>query len=40
MFLDKCQIKDCNGKATHIGSTPESGIIDLCTNCYVRLYKS
>lgn len=39
MLSDKCEIKDCNGKASRIGSLPESGIIDMCTDCYEKLYK-
>ena len=39
MLSDKCEIKDCNGKASRIGSLPESGIIDMCADCYEKLYK-
>jgi hypothetical protein len=39
MFNDICEIAGCSQKATHIGA-PQSGIIDLCTDCYNKLYKS
>lgn len=40
MSEDKCQIKNCNNVAKYIGSLPESGIINMCGDCYHRLYRS
>ena len=40
MFSGKCEIKGCDKKASRIGSLPESGIIDMCSDCYERLYKN
>lgn len=40
MLSGKCEVKECNKPASHIGSLPESGIIDMCSNCYNKLYKS
>ena len=37
---NKCHIKACDKDATHIGSLPDTGIIDLCGDCYYKLYKS
>jgi hypothetical protein len=34
-----CEVKDCKKKATRIGTFPESGIIDMCPDCYQKLYK-
>jgi len=39
MFSDQCQVNGCDKKATRIGSLPESGIIDMCTDCYEKIYK-
>ncbi len=39
MLGDVCEIKGCNQKASRVGSLPESGIIDMCTDCYQKLYK-
>ena len=39
MLSGKCEIKNCDKDASHIGSFPESGIIDMCSDCYNRLYK-
>jgi ribosome-binding protein aMBF1 (putative translation factor) len=36
--LDKCEIKDCAGEAKHITST-ESKIIQVCKDCYNKIYK-
>lgn len=40
MNHDKCDIKGCGKQATHIGSLPETGIIDLCGDCHYAIYKS
>lgn len=40
MFNEICEVNGCNKKAERIGSLPESGIIDMCADCYQRLYKS
>lgn len=39
MLNDLCEVKGCSGKASRIGSFPESGIIDMCADCYQKLYK-
>lgn len=39
MFDDTCEIKGCSNKAAYVGSLPESGIINMCKDCYNRLYK-
>jgi hypothetical protein len=39
MFSGICEIKDCGQKSSRIGSLPESGIIDMCADCYEKLYK-
>jgi hypothetical protein len=39
MLGDICEIKDCGKKASRVGSLPESGIIDMCADCYQQLYK-
>jgi hypothetical protein len=36
---DTCEIKNCGKKASRIGSLPESGIIDMCADCYEKVYK-
>lgn len=38
MFSGKCEIKGCDRPAKNIGSLPESGIIDMCGDCYRDLY--
>jgi hypothetical protein len=40
MFNDKCEVDNCGKPAKHIGSLPHTGIIDMCADCYNRLYKS
>ena len=40
MFDDVCQVQGCNNEAKFIGSLPESGIINMCSDCYNRRYKS
>ena len=40
MFNDICEKKDCNKKATRIASKPEGGIIDVCSDCWNKEYKS
>jgi len=40
MFSGVCEIKDCGKPAKHIGSLPEAGIIDMCVDCYHKLYRS
>ena len=40
MFNNICEIKNCEKPAKRIGSLPESGIIDMCADCYEKLYKS
>lgn len=37
---DTCELKGCGAKAKHIGSLPESGIIDMCSDCYNKFYRS
>lgn len=39
MLNDICEIKNCGKKASRIGSLLESGIIDMCSDCYEKLYK-
>lgn len=39
MFDGLCQVNKCGKKASRIGSLPESGIIDMCADCYQKLYK-
>lgn len=40
MLSDKCEIKDCGNPAKYIGSLPETGIIDMCQDCYHKRYRS
>lgn len=40
MLEDLCQIKGCSNPAKFIGSLPESGIINMCADCYNKRYKS
>ena len=40
MLGDICEIQNCGKPAKHIGTLPESGIIDMCADCYNRLYKA
>lgn len=39
MSQDLCEVKDCSNKSSRIGSLPESGIIEMCADCYQKLYK-
>lgn len=39
MLGDICEIKGCDKKASRVGSLPESGIIDMCADCYHKRYK-
>ena len=40
MFGNTCEVKGCDKPAKYIGSFPESGIIDMCGDCYRDLYRS
>ena len=40
MFSDICEIKLCGKKATRIASKAEGGIIDICDDCWHKLYRS
>ncbi len=40
MFSGKCEIDKCDGKATRLSSKPEGGIIDICDDCWHKLYRS
>ena len=40
MFGDICEIDLCGGKATRIAAKPEGAIIDICDNCWNKLYRS
>lgn len=39
MLGDLCEIRGCNKKASRVGSLEETGIIDMCSDCYEKLYK-
>jgi hypothetical protein len=39
MLGDFCEINGCDKKASRVGSLPESGIIDMCADCYQERYK-
>lgn len=40
MFGNTCEVKGCGKVAKYIGSLPESGIIDMCGDCYKDIYRS
>jgi hypothetical protein len=40
MFGEVCELKDCQSKATRIAAKPEGGIIDICDDCWHKLYRS
>lgn len=40
MLGEFCEVKDCNNKSSRIGTLPETGIIDMCGDCYEKLYRS
>ena len=37
-ILDLCEIQGCNNQAKHVTST-ESKIIQVCKDCYCKIYK-
>jgi len=39
-FEDKCSLLDCNNDATKLTSKPEGGIIEVCTDCWNKIYRS
>jgi hypothetical protein len=39
MLDGKCEVDGCVKKADHIGSLPETGIIDMCSDCWNKRYK-
>jgi hypothetical protein len=40
MFNDICEIKSCGKKASRLASKPEGGIIDICDDCWNKIYRS
>jgi ribosome-binding protein aMBF1 (putative translation factor) len=40
VFSGKCEIEKCGKEATRLSSKPEGGIIDICDDCWHRLYRS
>jgi hypothetical protein len=40
MFSGKCEIEGCGKEATRLSSKPEGQIIDICDDCWHKLYRS
>ena len=40
MFSDICEIELCKQKATRLAARKEGGIIDICDDCWHKLYRS
>ena len=40
MLNDICEVDNCGKPAKYVGSFPETGIIDMCSDCYNKRYKS
>ena len=39
MFNEICQTDGCSNKATRLAAKPEGGIIDICSECWHKMYK-
>jgi len=37
---DKCQVPGCDKNASRLAAKKEGGIIDVCSDCYYKIYKS
>ena len=40
MFGEVCEIDGCSNKSARIASRKEGGIIDICDECWHKLYRS